>query len=366
MLRKYLGICCLVAVMMANVRLCANDDDAGLTIGSKAPALDIEHWLSDGEGRFARVKQFESGKVYVVEFWATWCGPCIASMPHISKIQDEFADKGVTVVSVSDEDLETVQEFLKRKTPKDENMTFGELTKNYCLTTDPDESVYEDYMRAAGQNGIPTAFIVGKQGLIEWIGHPMEMDEPLKQVVEDAWDRSAFAEEFKESQQVSIILSKVSRAMRDGDTDAAIEMLDKFIGEAKADGVKKQLMEIRTRLLLRTGDERAIEPFKEMMGMYKNDSQMLNQLAWFVVEQAEQKDDMNQELLKVALEAAELAVKADPTSGAILDTLAHLQELTGDLEAAIATQTKAVDNAEEGMKGELESYLKKLKDKKTK
>jgi len=75
------------------------------------------------------------------------------------------------VVSVSDEDLETVKGFLEEESG---DKTFAEITRNYCLTTDPDGSVYEDYMKAANQQGIPTAFIVGKSGLVEWIGHPME------------------------------------------------------------------------------------------------------------------------------------------------------------------------------------------------
>ena len=51
-------------------------------------------------------------------------------------------------------------------------------------------------MRAAGQSGIPTAFIVGKTGQVEWIGHPMTMDEPLAQVVAGDWDRAAAKAEF--------------------------------------------------------------------------------------------------------------------------------------------------------------------------
>ena len=88
--------------------------DEVLTIGSKAPSIDVEHWLSNGNGKFPVVKKFQTGKVYVVEFWATWCGPCVASMPHISKLQNKFSDQGVQIISVSEEDLETVEEFLKK------------------------------------------------------------------------------------------------------------------------------------------------------------------------------------------------------------------------------------------------------------
>ena len=100
------------------------DDDGLLTVGSKAPSIDVEHWLQDGDGKFSHVKEFKSGKVYIVEFWATWCGPCIAAMPHISELQDKYADKGVQVISVSDEDLETVEGFLEKKVRGDSEKTY--------------------------------------------------------------------------------------------------------------------------------------------------------------------------------------------------------------------------------------------------
>ena len=69
----------------------------------EAPALDIEHWIQDGNGFFKPVKKFEAGKVYVIEFWATWCGPCIASMPHLAELQNKYRGRDVQVISVSDE-----------------------------------------------------------------------------------------------------------------------------------------------------------------------------------------------------------------------------------------------------------------------
>ena len=354
-------------VTMASAASVSADDKDMLTIGSTAPSIDIEHWMSDGDGKFKHIKDFEKGKVYVVEFWATWCGPCIASMPHISKLQDDYAKRGVTVISVSDEDVETVQEFLERKTEDDEK-TYGELTKNYCLTTDPDKSVHEAYMQAAKQNGIPTAFIVGKKGLIEWIGHPMSMDETLEQVVTDKWDRDSFAAEFKETQEIAQIQTGIVRLLRKGDVDGAIKKLDEALATLKSEGAKAQLKGMRTQLLMQTGDERAIEPLKEMIAQNKDNPQVLNQLAWFVVQIKEREQDkkIDKRLIEVSIEAAEMAIKADPDNGAVLDTLAHLQYMNGDLDKAIETQTKAVKLADEQFKEDIESFLEELKEEKEK
>ena len=63
-------------------------DDGLLAPGSPAPAIAIAKWMQ-GEP----VEEFEAGKVYVVEFWATWCGPCLQSMPHMAQLQTEYGDK---------------------------------------------------------------------------------------------------------------------------------------------------------------------------------------------------------------------------------------------------------------------------------
>jgi thiol-disulfide isomerase/thioredoxin len=155
-----------------------------LTVGSEAPPLDIEHWLNKEP-----VPKFEMGKVYVVEFWATWCGPCVASMPHLKELQERHAED-LVVIGVSDEDPDTIDEFLDKE--KD-GRTFREITDSYWLTTDPDRSVYKDYMTASDHRGIPTSFIIGMTGEIEWVGHPSSLGEPIAMIVNSKWNREAYA-----------------------------------------------------------------------------------------------------------------------------------------------------------------------------
>src|SRR5690606_26449679 len=136
------------------------DEEKFFTVGDKAPALDIEHWVIGD-----KVAEFEEGKVYIVEFWATWCPPCRASMPHLTELQQKYKDYGLTIIGVSDESLDVINEFLEKDHPQ-LNKPWREVVQ-YRLTTDPDGSVYKDYFYAAGQQGIPTSFIVGKTGEIE-------------------------------------------------------------------------------------------------------------------------------------------------------------------------------------------------------
>jgi len=337
----------------------AIDDE--LTIGSKAPAIDVEHWVSNGNGKFPIVREFENGKVYVIEFWATWCDPCIASMPHISKLQKEFADRGVQIISVSEEDLPTVEAFLEKKA-KGQDQTFGQLTNNYCLTTDPDGSVQKAYMEAAHQNGIPTAFIVGKDGKIDWIGHPVEMDQPLTAIVEDQWDRDGFANQFKAHQEIDAGMQQAMTLLREGKFRESLNLMDAMIEKAP-DGsdIDSQVKMIRFSILISTNDPRSTEAFHQMIDENKEDPGLLNQLAWGIVEMKVAGEQVNPPLADAARRAIDLAVQQAPDDGAILDTQAHLALMQGKMDEAIEIQTRAVEKAKPEIKADLEKFLRDLK-----
>lgn len=340
---------------------------ADLTVGSKAPKLDIEHWVSTNEGKFPKINTFEPNKVYIVEFWATWCGPCVASMPHIAKLQKDYLDKGVQVISVSDEDLADVEKFLDRNVPNSQadaegnKPTFRQLTSGYCLTTDPDQSVYRDYMEAAGEGGIPTAFIVGKDGVIEWIGHPMEMDEPLAKVVEGKWDRQAYIKERQERKMLEEELQKISVMMENGKPEDALKRIEELQTKVTNPEFKAFLEGIRVQLMVMTNPAEAAKQMKALIEK-TNEAAALNALGWQIVEMSMQGQNVPKELIETGMIAAEKAVKLEPKDGAILDTLAHLVELKGDLDKAIQLQKKAVELAPEMR--ELKAYLKQLEDKK--
>ncbi len=139
-------------------------ESATLMVGHAAPKLQVSKW-AQGEP----VKDFERDKAYIVEFWATWCGPCVATIPHVNDLHTKFKDKGLVVIgqNVWENDTSKVEPFIKKM---GEKMTYRVALDS--MEGSEKGKMAETWMMAAGQNGIPAAFVVDKQGKIAWIGHP--------------------------------------------------------------------------------------------------------------------------------------------------------------------------------------------------
>lgn len=254
-----------------------------LTIGSPAPTLDIEHWISKPSADRGEVDAFAEGNVYVVEFWATWCIPCVASMPHLAELQAKYANQQVRIISVSQEPLDTVTKFLERKVlGSAEERTYAELTAAYSLTTDPDASVFSAYMEGAGQKAIPTAFVVGKTSQIEWIGHPKDLEQPLAAVLNDSWRRDAFRQQWEAEQKQKAFEDKVKRLVRDGELEQALLQVDDAYAADDLTGrdLKESLKLLNLATVARSGDKEATTAIlAQLLAQYQDDPQRLVQFS---------------------------------------------------------------------------------------
>jgi thiol-disulfide isomerase/thioredoxin len=326
-----------------------------LTIGDEAPAVDIAHWLKGAE-----VEEFETGNIYVLEFWATWCGPCKASIPHVSELQEQYQDYDVTFIGVSDEKVQTVVGFLCKADKAD--VLWNEKI-HYTLATDPDRSTADAYMKPAAQQAIPTAFIIGKDTRIEWIGHPMMIDDVLDQVVRDEWDRDSFKVKFEEkmavTREVMKVQPQIDKAVKAGDWNAAIITANQLTGSDSAYGYLKAGL---FRTMLRKSDDfsRTYDFGRTLMRAHWDDPAILNMIAWTTV------DDKGVTIrdldfaMEASLRANELTEEKDP---AILDTVARVYFEKGDLKQAIKWQRKAVKHAGGSpMADQLEEVLEKYED----
>lgn len=173
------------------VLLLAAPQTTPLTVGSPAPAMTADLFVKGAE-----IKTFERGTVYVVEMWATWCGPCVASMPHLTELQKKFPD--VRFVGVAGfergkdaaENEQRVRDFVSKK---------GDEI-GFTIAFDGDGSMGTQWLQAAKRNGIPCAFIVGKDGLVSYIGSPRaEFDTALEKATQVSYSQTTVTSESKSS-----------------------------------------------------------------------------------------------------------------------------------------------------------------------
>ena len=139
-------------------------------IGDPAAPLQITEWV---KGEAVDLAEVKGKKIVVIEFWATWCGPCKTSIPHLTELQKKFAGRGVVFIGVSDEDAAKVRPFVDQMGDK----------MDYTVAIDNNRQTSAGYMKAYGQNGIPCAFIVDREGSIAWVGHPMgDLEKTLEKL----------------------------------------------------------------------------------------------------------------------------------------------------------------------------------------
>ncbi len=342
-----------------------------LTIGSEAPKIDIEHWVQTGGGKYPKVTKFATGRIYVVEFWATWCPPCVASMPHLAELQTKLDDKKVQIISISDEPLDTVKEFLQKPTPDDRSKSYFDVTKDYCLTTDPDRSCYEAYMDAARQGGIPCAFLVGKDSKIEWIGHPMEIDPVIEAVVDGTWDREAFGKAFREQQEEEELLerlgNKISGLERKKQYAAAIETIDMSLLTVKSMTLRYVLNKKKLELRIKDKAEEGaiVETIKGLYKIGKGDFEMLVDTARTAFQLYKTKVIKSKTILEFSIaQLKELETATadadDEQKMAVLDTVAHLQFAAGDLAGALVSERKSLDVADDETKESIRKFIAEI------
>jgi thiol-disulfide isomerase/thioredoxin len=140
-------------------------------IGEKAPEISAGKWIN-----LEKPVTLEDlrGKVVLVEFWATWCGPCIAAIPHLNELSEKYSGKDFQMLSFVEEGHQTMDRLLRRVSVK------------YPI------GLESSALEAYGITGIPHAFVIDHQGRIAWDGHSAapEMEAVITAELKKAKEKS--------------------------------------------------------------------------------------------------------------------------------------------------------------------------------
>ena len=341
---------------------------AGLKVGDPAPATRPEAMLQ-GEA----VKDFKKGEVYVFECWASWCGPCIAAIPHLNELHKQMGKKGVVITGVNV--WEGEHDAASARRAKDFLKNQGEKM-SYRVALGG-KAFIKDWLEAAEVNGIPHAFVVA-EGKIAWTGHPGQLTAemlgdiltgtplaaappiadkiPQRRLSKPAIPAGTALND-PEMAAAQAKLDALSEAMRRRDYDAAEKALPAAAGVLPPQEGKELRESIEAQIGLARGD-----PTKFYAQLAKlaeeefDDAEAMNEIAWRLLTMKAFEGKRNLALAeKCAVQSVKLTKEAHSDK---LDTLARLRWLQGRKEEAIRLQVKSVDQAEpDEMKAALQKTL---------
>ena len=143
----------LMMLMMGTFHIVAQESNNGKQLwadsflNKKAPELTVEKWLTS--------KPDIKGKFVLIDFWATWCGPCRNAIPKLNELQKQF-ENDLVVIGISQETKEKVK-----------SMTKPEI--EYYSAIDSKATI----ATTLGVKGIPHVILIDPQGIVRWEGYPM-------------------------------------------------------------------------------------------------------------------------------------------------------------------------------------------------
>ncbi len=319
-----------------------------LKVGDPAPALKADKWWNG-----PAVSSLEKGKVYVVEFWATWCGPCIVMMPHMSELQEQYKDKGVIFIGYTakdpNNDLNKVSEFVSKRGSK----------LHYTLAYAETRDSYDAWMRAAGRTGIPCCFVVDRNGTIAYIGHPMYLDVVLPKVVAGKWTEADLEAVEKIEQEVSELFAASRNPEEFLKKIAAFEKKYPELANIPYFNPPRIIALLATKQF--DAAKKTAEAIVTKAVKYADTGALQNVLAVLATNPSAAG---NAELMAIAIKAGEglVAINGDkdPIS---LYLLAEAHFAAGNNKKAQELGAKAVDNATGPLKSQLEQRIKRYQDK---
>lgn len=332
------GCICLAAITRAQ-------DAVTLHIGDPAPALQYSKWIKGKP-----VKEYKKDRLYVFEFWATWCGPCKAAMPHLSELAKKYEDKATFVgVNVWEKTGDKPYETSLPAVTRFVNSIGDKMAYNVVVDNN-DHHMGNKWMKAAGQHGIPSTFLL-QEGKIIWIGHPMKLDSVMGLVIAGKYDIVAFSKEFEKqsargaarSEQFRKVLEPIQEAIKAKEFTKAFSMIDKAIPENPMLAISLKHIKFTT-MLEHMSEDSAMAFAKAWISENKGFGTM-------VASAISDKDGLSRETYLYSADLFKTALESNGVAKPVVyHELAKVYSKAGDLKEAVAAEEKAIQGAKEALK----------------
>lgn len=159
-----------IAVILLTACIAYAQLDRPIRLGEKMPLLELDYVR--GQPIDPRPNQ---NTITIVEFWATWCEPCIHTIPHLTEIYHRYGPRGLQIVGISTEPIGVIEPFVNQM---DEKMDYTVAADRRARTStrfrDPDAS-------------IPAAYLFNEEGVLIWKGHPAhpELEELVHELLDE-------------------------------------------------------------------------------------------------------------------------------------------------------------------------------------
>ncbi|HSU66550.1 MAG TPA: redoxin family protein [Tepidisphaeraceae bacterium] len=243
------------------------------------------------------------GRILVVDFWATWCGPCMGMVPHMVEMNQKYSAKGLQIIGISlDQDQSSLLRVTKEKGmswPEDFTGGSDKIVQQYC------------------GEGIPFTVLVSPAGKVLYAGHPAAgLDGAIEKAFKETPPQLVDPQVLS---QATSDLDEIEKKIASGDAKGAIKLLSKIPASAKADGkvagradaAQKKVEEAANSMLAAVQTQIDQEKYPEAVARLKELSDALSGLPESAKARSMLSSLMSNPKAKSAMAAAERSAKAN-------------------------------------------------------
>lgn len=248
-----------------------------LRLGDPAPALEVTGWLQGDP-----VHEFEPGVVYVIDFFASWAPGAGEATRELSRVQVRMSGRA-RVIGIGSgnegrgETAEAVARFIEGQG----------IAMRYAVAFDAERVMFERYMTAFGQAGVPHTFVVDGEGRLAWRGHPMDPQLPavVDLVVRNEWSTEAYERLLAEQRRADALMERAVEAWNGNERERTVELLQEIFEINPARFGQHAVWRFHALHVEMGESERAYEYARELIdGPLRENADALADLAWVVLE----------------------------------------------------------------------------------